>query len=189
MTTANYLNKFVFFSFIIFASCTLSGCSSSLDGKTYRVIEPKLNIFQFFQGETKAWGIVQDSSGNLVQRFTVDLIGTATIQENTHMLTLDETFHYGFGDGVKKRVWTLTRNAQNQITGSAPDIATTAQGAEFGNAFQFTYEMDLPVGDTSYRVTFDDWMWAFDDKTLINRSYIKKFGFVVAEVTIFMQKP
>jgi hypothetical protein len=31
-------------------------------------------------------------------------------------------------------------------------------------------------------------MWAFDDQTLVNRSYIKKFGITFAEVTIFMQR-
>jgi hypothetical protein len=50
------------------------------------------------------------------------------------------------------------------------------------------YEMDLPVADDSYRVTFEDWIWAFDDRTIINRSYIKKFGLVFAEVSIFMRK-
>ena len=48
--------------------------------------------------------------------------------------------------------------------------------------------MDVPVGDTSYRLNFDDWMWAMNDGVIINRSYMKKFGFRVAELTIFMQK-
>ena len=48
--------------------------------------------------------------------------------------------------------------------------------------------MDLPVDDTTYSVTFDDWFWAFDDSTMMNRSYIRKFSIVMAEVTIFMQK-
>ena len=48
--------------------------------------------------------------------------------------------------------------------------------------------MDLPVGDNSYMVRFDDWIWAFDDSTVINRSYIRKFGLTFAEVTIFMQR-
>ena len=61
-------------------------------------------------------------------------------------------------------------------------------GTPYGNAFTFAYEMDLEVGDSSYRVNFDDWFWAMDSKNMMNRSYIKKFGVVMAEVTIFMQK-
>jgi hypothetical protein len=72
--------------------------------------------------------------------------------------------------------------------GRAGDIAGPAEGVAYGNAFNFNYEMDLPVDDTEYRVVFDDWFWAFDDTTMMNRSYIKKFGIVMAEVTIFMQK-
>jgi hypothetical protein len=49
--------------------------------------------------------------------------------------------------------------------------------------------MDLKVGDKNYHVTFDDWMFLMDEKNLINRSYLKKFGITMAELTIFMQKP
>ena len=58
----------------------------------------------------------------------------------------------------------------------------------YGNAMFWGYQMDLPVGDDSYRVTFKDGIWAFDDETIVNRSYIKKFGLAFAEVTIFMRK-
>mgnify|MGYP001952303089 CR=1 FL=1 len=48
--------------------------------------------------------------------------------------------------------------------------------------------MDLPVGESEYFVKFDYWFFAIDDTTMMNRSYIRKFGLVMAEVAIFMQK-
>ena len=48
--------------------------------------------------------------------------------------------------------------------------------------------MDLLGGRYYLFSNFDDWFWAFDDSTMMNRSYIRKFGIVMAEVTIFMQK-
>jgi hypothetical protein len=48
--------------------------------------------------------------------------------------------------------------------------------------------MDIPVDDTLYEVSFEDWFWAIDDRRLFNRSYLQKFGFDVAEVTIFMER-
>jgi hypothetical protein len=48
--------------------------------------------------------------------------------------------------------------------------------------------MDLEVGDKTYRIKLDDWMWQMNDGVLINRSYLKKFGITVAELTLFMQK-
>lgn len=162
----------------------IGACSVSLDAKKYEQIEPKFDIDTFFDGKVKAWGIVQNRDGDIVQRFTVDI---NAYQEGDNLI-LDESFVYGFGDGAKSRVWTLNKNADGTYTGNAGDIAGPAKGTSHGNAFNFSYEMDLAVGDSSYRVHFDDWFFAFDDKTMMNRSYIKKFGIVMAEVTIFMQK-
>lgn len=162
----------------------LSGCSISIDGESYREVEPEFVLDEFFDGTVTAWGIVQDRSGNVVQRFIVNI----DAYKEGDKLILDETFEYGVGDGPEKRIWTLTKNADGTYTGNAGDIAGPATGVSHGNAFNFVYEMDLEVGDSTYRVNFDDWFWAFDENTMMNRSYIKKFGIVMAEVTIFMQK-
>jgi hypothetical protein len=50
------------------------------------------------------------------------------------------------------------------------------------------YSMDITVDNSTYKVKFDDWMWQMNDGIVINRSYIKKFGITVAELTLFMQK-
>ena len=163
---------------------TLSGCSVSVDGKDYTAVEPAFNIEQFFDGDVKAWGIVQNRSGEVVQRFKVDIDGS--IDGDT--LTLDESFVYGVGEGPTQRTWKIVKQGDGTFIGRAGDVKGPATGTSYGNAFNFHYEMDLPVDDTTYSVTFDDWFWAFDDSTMMNRSYIRKFGLVMAEVTIFMQK-
>ncbi len=163
---------------------SLSGCSVSVDGADYTDTSPVFNLEQFFNGEVKAWGIVQNRSGEVVQRFVVDING----RYKDSVLTLDETFEYGVGEGPTSRTWTIEKLSDTTYKGQANDIEGPAQGTSYGNAFNFHYEMDLPVGDTRYSVTFDDWFWAFDEYTMMNRSYIRKFGVVMAEVTIFMQK-
>jgi hypothetical protein len=162
----------------------LAGCSISIDGNNYDEQQPKFVLEEFFDGKVIAWGIVQDRSGEIVQRFKVNIDGTV---ENDKVI-LDETFEYGLGDGPIKRVWTINKNTDGTYTGNAGDIAGPATGISYGNAFNFSYEMDLDVGDSTYRVKFDDWFWAIDNDNMMNRSYIKKFGIVMAEVTIFMQK-
>ena len=72
--------------------------------------------------------------------------------------------------------------------GTASDIIDKAVGKSNGSAVQWNYVMDLPVDDKVYRIRFDDWMWMMNDGVLINRSYLKKFGITVSELTIFMQK-
>ena len=161
----------------------LNACSVSIDGKQYISQQPTFELEEFFDGKVVAWGIVQNRSGDVVQRFIVDIDGSVTDGK----IILDETFEYGLGDGPTKRIWTIVKNEDGTYTGSAGDIATPATGKSYGNAFSFAYEMDLDVDGTTYRVNFDDWFWAFDESHIMNRSYIKKFGIVMAEVTIFMQ--
>ncbi|MFS1703841.1 DUF3833 domain-containing protein [Alteromonas sp. AMM-1] len=162
----------------------MAGCSVSIEGDTYKQQTPEFSLEQFFTGEVKAWGIVQNRSGEVVQRFTVDISGT----KDGNVLVLDERFTYSLGDGPASRVWRITPQINGTYTGQASDILDVATGTPYGNAFNFTYSMDLPVDDTTYTVAFDDWFWALDNDTLMNRSYIKKFGLVMAEVTIFMQR-
>ncbi len=162
----------------------LSACSVSIDGRNYEQTGQPFNLFSFFEGEVKAWGIVQDRDGNLLQRFEVDIKGTV----NGDTLTLDETFYYSIGNGPHERTWTIMKDTNGSYGGSATDIPGPAKGTAFGNAFNWRYKMELPVDNTSYNVSFDDWIWAFDEKRIINRSYIKKFGIVWSDVTIFMEK-
>lgn len=171
-------------SFIIATLAGLSACAKpSIDGSLYVENTPEFRLERFFEGEIKAWGIVQDRSGNLLQQFEADIIGS--FKDN--VLTLDETFIYSLGEGVEERVWTITKKGENSYSGSADDIPAAA-GTAYGNAMFWGYEMDLPVGDDTYRVTFEDWIWTVDDRRIFNRSYIKKFGIVFAEVTIFMER-
>lgn len=161
------------------------GCGSrDITGSRYQSQTPAFDITRFFDGPVKAWGIVQDRSGNVTQRFVVDIDG----DWDGETLTLDETFEYGLGEGVTERVWKIRRDGNGRWVGEADDILNQASGADHGNAFFWQYQIDLPVGDKSYVVNFDDWIWALDDETIVNRSYITKFGITFAEVTIFMQR-
>ena len=44
------------------------------------------------------------------------------------------------------------------------------------------------MDDTSYVVTFDDWMYLMDEDTLINRSSMLKFGVELGQVTLFFRR-
>ncbi len=160
----------------------LSGCGSH-KLEYYKIPSPPLELEAFFNGDIKGWGIVQDRKGQVVRRFDVTLKGTWSGTTGT----LDEIFHYY--DGEKQhRVWTIIKQADGTYTGTAADILGTATGAVEGNTINWQYSMDLPVRGRTYRVQFDDWMWQMHDGVLINRSYIKKFGITMAELTLFMQK-
>lgn len=160
----------------------LSGCAgNSVD--YYAGTAPQADIKEYFNGPVKAWGIVQDWRGRVVRRFDVSMVGkwegdTGTLTE-----------HFDYYDGKKQeRVWTIRKLPDGTYEGTAGDIIGKATGATAGSAARWNYVMDLPVDDTTYRIRFDDWMWVMNDGVLINRSYLKKFGVTVSELTIFMQK-
>ncbi len=159
-----------------------SGCTgNNLD--EYKGTMPQADIKTYFNGPVKAWGIVQDRSGRVTRRFDVHMVG----QWDGDTGTLTENFDYY--DGQKQqRVWTIKKVADGAYEGTASDIIGKATGQTKGSAVRWNYVMDLPVDDTTYRIRFDDWMWVMNDGVLINRSYLKKFGITVAELTIFMQK-
>lgn len=161
----------------------LGACSGNPKLDHYNGSEPKLDLQEYFTGPIKAWGIVQDRKGHVTRRFDVEMVGTW----EGGVGTLDEVFEYYDGK-TDKRVWTIKKVADGQYEGSAGDIIGKASGAVEGNAMRWAYQMDLDVGDNTYRITFDDWMFLMNDGVLINRSYLKKFGITVAELTLFMQK-
>ena len=170
--------------FVLVVAVGLVGCATNLDGERYRTVGPTFDLFDFFNGTVRAWGLVQNRGGEVVQKFEVDIRGTVA----GNRITLDETFRYAIGTGPEKRVWKIDRLDNGEYRGVADDVLGEAAGSVYGNAFRWSYKMEIPVGNTLYEVGFEDWFWAIDERRLLNRSYIQKFGFDMAEVTIFMER-
>lgn len=168
--------------FIILALLTLNGCSG-MKLSHYSAEHPPFDIKEYFNGPIKGWGIIQDRSGNVVKRFDVSMVG---IWEGDKGRLEEEFVYY---DGSKdQRIWHIEKKDDENYIGTAGDIIGSAKGKQSGNAMRWNYKMDIKTGGRSFRINFDDWMWHMNDGVLINRSYLKKFGFTVAELTLFMQK-
>lgn len=168
--------------------CTLLLClalasCSGVDVRNYSQEKPTLELREFFEGRVEAWGIFQKRSGEVAKRFHV-LINSHSEGDK---LILDESFTYS--DGTKqKRVWTLTPDGPGQWRGTAGDVVGEARGEIAGNTLRWRYVLRLPVDGEEYDVELDDWMYLMDDKTLINRSYMSKFGVEVGQITLFFRK-
>ncbi|OUU73774.1 MAG: hypothetical protein CBC29_09880 [Methylococcaceae bacterium TMED69] len=179
--------NYSFFSKVVLVMALLmglNGCANGIKGGDYLNREPAFVIEEFFQGEIKAWGIIQDRRGKIITRFEADIIGTWDGNNGT----LDETFTYLESGENQKRIWKITKNDELNYTGTAGDIIGEATGKQYGNAVNWVYSMDVPVGSRKVRLKFDDWLWSMDKKVAINRSYLKKFGVTVAEITLFLQQ-
>jgi hypothetical protein len=161
---------------------TLTACGG-IDPQQYVDAKPATTLEAYFNGPITAQGLIQDYSRNVVSRFDVKMVGTW--EGNTG--TLAEDFMY-YDGSTQRRVWTITKTGPNTYIGRADDIIGEAKGQQYGNAIHWVYEMDVPVKDKKIRLTFDDWMWLMNDGVIINRSYMKKLGITVAEITLHMKK-
>ena len=161
---------------------TLAGCSST-NIEAYRTEQPPLDLAKYFNGSIVGHGMFQDRAGLVVKRFKVVI--AAHWQNNIG--TLDEDFTYA--DGTKqRRIWTITKLDDSHYEGRAADVVGVAKGVAAGNALRWSYVLALPVGEKIYNVNFDDWFYLQDEKVLLNRSVMSKFGFRLGELTLAFQK-
>jgi len=159
----------------------LAGCAAP-DVTHYAGERPALDLQKYFAARTRAWGMFQSRSGEVQKRFTVQIDAHGAGDQ----LVLDE--HFAYSDGTRQeRRWTLQRSADGIWHGTAPDVRGEALGRIAGNALNWRYTLNLPVGDTSYDLDFDDWMYLIDDATLVNRARVSKFGIEVGQVTLFFR--
>ncbi|MDD1792210.1 DUF3833 domain-containing protein [Enterovibrio sp. ZSDZ42] len=159
----------------------LVGCSSSIDD--YKSTTPSFNLFEYFEGDVKAWGMVQDYTGQQTRRFEVVIVGTV----EGNVITLDEDFVFDDGE-VQNRVWTITRLDDGSYQGTAGDVVGIATGSEEGNALNWVYDLNVEVGDSTYVLTLDDWLFRQDEKRAFNLTSMKKFGVEVGRLSIFFEK-
>ena len=162
---------------------TLSGCASAPTPADYAAEKPVLDLKSYFNGELVAYGIFTDRAGKVARRFTVAMTGTWQGNEGT----LDERFTYSDGK-TERRVWRLTDLGNGRWEGRADDVVGVAQGVSAGNALNWRYTLALPVGDKVYEVQFDDWMYLIDDKVMLNKAEMSKFGIRLGEVTLSFTK-
>ncbi len=156
----------------------ISGCSTQ-DLQRYADERPNLDLRQYFSGTIDAWGIFTDRSGQVVKRFVV-VMDCRWDGENG---VLDEAFTYSDGT-TQRRIWRLRHLGGGRYEGTADDVVGTAHGQTVGNAFNWTYTMRLPVDDSVYEVEFDDWMYLMDERVMLNKAVMSKFGFRLGEVTL-----
>lgn len=167
---------------ILLSVMTIFSCSSN-DIKIYSNNSPKLNIFDYFDGELEAYGILQDRSGKVTRSFTVKMTGVV----KNNQLKLQE--YFVFDDGERQeRLWVINKVDDNNFTATAGDVVGQANGKQYGNAVNMKYILTIPYKKTSINVSIDDWMYLIDNESLMNVSKIKKFGFTVAKLSIGFKK-
>ena len=167
---------------LLAGSAVLAGCASP-QVSDYAQQRPKLELDRYFNGRIRAHGIFQKRGGEVVRRFTVVM----DCHWEGNQGVLDEAFSYSDGS-TQRRVWRLTKHADGRYTGRADDVVGEAEGQESGNAFRWNYTLRLPVDGKEYDVQFDDWMFLVDERVMLNRATMSKFGITLGEVLLSFTK-
>jgi hypothetical protein len=169
---------------ISLAGCVgaLAGCAAP-DVADYSAQRPELDLQRYFNGTVDAWGLFTDRSGQVVERFTVRIDARWQGDEGV----LDEDFTYASGSH-QRRVWHIRKLADGRYSGRADDVVGEAQGQARGNALRWNYTLTLPVDGRTWNVQMDDWMYLVDDKVLLNKTAMSKFGIRLGEVTISFER-
>lgn len=166
----------------LLTALAIGGCSS-IDPSRYATETPRLDLQQYFNGTLDAQGIFQDRSGVVVKRFAVVIV----CAWKGDVGTLDESFTYS--DGTRqKRIWTLKKTDAGHYIGTAADVIGAAEGVVAGNALRWKYVLALPVDGKVVNIDFEDWMYLMDQRTMLNRAALSKYGVHVGDVTLSFSK-
>ena len=157
--------------------------NDNMKPEDFKNTEPEIKIEKYFEGQVKAWGILQDRKGRVTRQFEANMIG----KFENNILTLEEDFFWKDGES-QKRVWTIKKIDEHNYIGTAPDVVGEAKGASYGSAFKFEYNLMIPFKGKNIKIRFDDWIFKQDEKVAINRATLTKFGFKVGELTVFFEK-
>lgn len=167
---------------LLAGTAVLTGCASP-QVTDHAQERPLLELDRYFNGRILAHGIFQKRGGKVARRFTVVM----DCHWEGNQGVLDEAFTYSDGS-TQRRVWRLTKHADGRYTGRADDVVGEAQGQTAGNAFRWNYTLRLPVDGKEYEVQFDDWMFLVDDRVMLNRATMRKFGVTLGEVLLSFTK-
>ena len=179
----NFLNKNLKRLFIFFIFFSVTQCSSSMKLEQFKNNKPEFKLEEYFKGKTVARGVFEDRFGNVKKSFKVDIDGTW----DGKYLIMKENFIYD--DGSKEyREWKLEKIGTNNYQGYANGVIGLASGSTSGNAFNWKYDFDLPIGSSKYKVSFDDWMFLQDNNYLVNIATMSKFGITLGKVILFFNK-
>ncbi len=160
----------------------LTSCSS-VEPKTYENQSPKFEFNKFLQGKLTGWGIFQGRDGEVQKRFRIDM--TANWEGNVGTFVENFTFN----DGTKQvREWELTRIDDHHYAGKANDSVGEGKGEVWGNSMHWNYTITTETDSGTYDLDYDYWMHMIDDKTLINRATLSKFGVTLGDIAVTFHK-
>ena len=131
-----------------------------------------------------AHGLVSDRSGKVVRRFVVTMhcnwVGDAG--------TLDEQFVYDDGER-QHRLSGASKGCRAALRRHRGRRCRRRAGCGRGRRLQLALHAQAAGRGTVYDVQFDDWMHLIDERVVLNKAVMSKFGVRVGEITLSFTRP
>ena len=160
----------------------LAGCAAPSPAD-YAAERPLLDLKTYFNGKLTGYGAVSDRSGKVRRRFVVAITGTWKGDDGE----LDERFTYSDGK-TEQRIWRIRHLGGGRYSGRADDVVGEAAGVASGNALNWRYTLRVAMDDRTIDLDFDDWMLLIDDRVMLNKAVMSKFGIRLGEVTLAFRR-
>jgi Protein of unknown function (DUF3833) len=159
------------------------GAAPAIAASVQSVPGVTFDLTRFFDGRTRAHGIFEDRFGQVRRRFDGEFNG----RWSGDVFLLDETFTFDDGE-VENRVWRLTRAINGSFTATTPDCVGMAVCEAFPGFTRMRYGFNLKMKRRVLPVFLDDRMIRLDETRVINRSSISKWGILLGELTIVLER-
>lgn len=143
----------------------------------YAATKPAFDFRQALKGRLLSEGVIFDYTGRMNIRFVAEMNGTWS--EEGGLLT--EDFRYDDGR-LQARRWSVRFGENGAFTATAPDIIGEAQGVLRGGTASLTYKLRLPEEAGGHVLDVTDWMYLMENGVVMNRSQMRKFGVLAAEL-------
>lgn len=149
----------------------------------YKAATPSLDFKKHFVGHHEGSGAFFDRFGAMKVRFTITIDG---LYDGT-TLKLNEILTYDTGE-IVKRFYEITEVSEGKFIAKTEDIVGEATIDVAGNAANWKYTLRQKIGESTWNLKFDDWMFLNTDKSIINRARASFWGLTVGEVFMVLRK-
>lgn len=164
---------------VLVAVLALSACSDPLPIAGFKDVPPTFDPIRFFTGHVRSWGVLEDRSGQPTSIVTTDCTGAP---DGPDGLAMTQRLTLGSAPPVNRQ-WHMRRTAPGHFEATANDMVGTAIGEAAGRAFHWQWTLALSPGNSLKDVTMDQWWYLQPDGSMLNRTTIRKIGYIGAEVT------
>ncbi len=161
----------------VFLGCA-SARAASLSPAEFAGSSPAFDPMRFFTGHTRSSGVFENRAGEPTKRVRTETRGRMALGE----LRMEQDL-FTDGEPRQHRSWRMRRLDAHHFEGTANDIIGKVRGEARGNYFRWTFTLALKPGNPLFNVRMTQHMYLQPDGTMLNRSTIRKFGIVVAQVS------